>query len=144
MYQSKSVPVSAPAKNIVDTANSPGTFNLLLKNTTKLAAALAFVGLTVAGSPSHANDVQTEAVGYKDLDLTWTEGAAVLYGRIKTAAHHVCNSDGNGELRVIGETKACVNKAMADAITQVNHPMLTQYYFTRTGKTAPTFVAESR
>jgi UrcA family protein len=148
MDQLKTFSAAGPAKNIVDTAIAPGTFTNFvagLKDTRMLAAALVFVGLTIVASPSRANGVQTEAVSYKDLDLAWTEGAAVLYGRINAAAGNVCNSDGSHELREITEARACMDKAIADAVTQVNRPMLTHYYLAKIGKTAPapTVAAES-
>lgn len=146
MDQLKSVSVTQPANNIVDTAIARGAFNTLPKGSKRFAAALVVAGLAIIANPSHANDLQIEAVSYRDLNLTWSEGASVLYGRIKAAAGRVCNSDGGRDLRAVDETKMCVDKAIADAVAQVNHPMLTDYYFARFGKIAPVpkIAAESR
>jgi len=104
-----------------------------------LIAALAFAGLTFATGPALAADVEvlSQAVKYGDLNLGHTAGAATLYGRIKSAAAHVCANDSSRELRVTSESRSCMKQAIARAVADVNQPQLTQYYLVKTGQAAP-------
>jgi UrcA family protein len=73
-------------------------------------------------------------VSFRDLNLSSTEGIAVLYKRIKRAAQEVCGDWDSTRLSQI-QSQSCVNDAVSRAIAQVNNPMLTSLYRTKTGKT---------
>lgn len=114
------------------------THNTLLSiRTLTLAAALGFAGLTFAAAPSLADEIPTQAVHYGDLNLERTQGAATLFGRIQSAARHVCANEGSRELRVTSASKTCIKEAIARAVADVNQPQLTQYYLVKTGQAAP-------
>jgi UrcA family protein len=68
------------------------------------------------------------------LNLNTPEGAAVLYGRIKTAANEVCGHWNNFDLSQIHAVQTCVSAAVSRAVAQVNSPMLTNIYNAKVGK----------
>jgi len=79
--------------------------------------------------------VATQRVSFKDLNLNSPEGAAVLYGRIKKAAYEVCGQWDNFNLSQLHAVEHCINDAVSRAVAQVNSPMLTNLYNTKTGRT---------
>lgn len=90
---------------------------------------------TLLGSYSSANAatggldaVPTRVVKYGDLDLAHNDGAAVLYARIRTAAHQVCEPLAQAALPSIIEVNHCIADAIHDAVTDVDAPLLTDYY----------------
>ena len=99
-------------------------------NSLNIKKALSVLVIGVALAPaanalveSHGNRVST--IKYAELNLNSTQGIEVLYNRIKTAASNVCRAD---DLRVPGaarDSKQCRDKAVDDAVKQINHPELT-------------------
>jgi UrcA family protein len=75
-----------------------------------------------------------KVVRFKDLNLNSPEGVAVLYGRIKSAAYDVCGSPDRYDLSQF-KLQICVKDAVSRAIVQVNNPLLTSLYESKTGKT---------
>ena len=75
-----------------------------------------------------------KVVSFKDLNLSNTEGAAVLYGRIKSAANEVCGKRDRFELSQSRTIQICINDAVSRAVAQINSPMLTSLYNAKTGK----------
>lgn len=73
------------------------------------------------------DDNPSRVVKFADLDLTHSQGAAVLYARIKSAARAVCLPEYNWvtEMRAISDQ--CREQAVARAV-DVNAPALTIYY----------------
>ena len=105
---------------------------------------IAYLGATLVFSlVSHAAfatsdsdaDVRRRVVRYADLDITHTEGAAVLYTRIAHAAREVCEADPSfAELRSVwpdAEARKCQAQAIARGVGEVNAPALTAYYQTK-------------
>lgn len=93
------------------------------------------IALTLASSlPAFADDTvdgpepKQLTVSYAGLDLGTQQGVARLYTRIWAAAHNVCR---NLETREPGprfaQWRKCINTAIADAVADVNAPMLTAY-----------------
>ena len=101
----------------------------------KAVLAAAFLGLSCtalnataqAGEPAVAEvrELVTYPVGYSDLDMTKMKGAKLLYLRIHHAAEALCESAATWGKK---EGKACVRKAVDDAVARVDVPLLTQYY----------------
>jgi UrcA family protein len=109
--------------------------------------ALARAGITAAFALSTCLIAHTAAakdngdlvevtVSYADLDLSKPAGAQALYKRIRRAARQVCTP------RVVispihagPRFRTCYDEAMANAIAQVNRPVLTALYKEKT-KTA--------
>jgi UrcA family protein len=87
-------------------------------------AASAITSLALAAEP------QTTVVKYADLDLNRSEGAAVLYQRLLTAARTVCypiSSDRKLEFKTQARYEACIAKAVDEAVAKVNRPALAEY-----------------
>lgn len=84
-----------------------------------LAAAL-LVGVARAG------EAPTKTVRYQDLNLNTDAGVQVLYKRIHGAATLVCGDYDAHDLVVARAHKACVDRAVQDAVAAVNNQMLTK------------------
>src|SRR5262245_34807306 len=79
--------------------------------------------------------IKTETVRYDDIRLISAVGAAVLYGRLNSAAERACG----GPLETVPlaqrvRFKQCVDEAVAKAVSDVNNPMLTWYQDSKRGK----------
>jgi UrcA family protein len=94
--------------------------------------------LVVVASPFASADtavtVKSEVVRYDDVRIISAVGAAVLYGRIHTAAERACGGPVDS-LQLAQKTrhKACVEEAVAKAVADVNNSMLTWYYDNKRG-----------
>jgi UrcA family protein len=96
---------------------------------------LAAGPMTWVATAAQADEaVPHKVVRFKDLNLSNTEGAAVLYGRIKSAANEVCGKRDRFELSQSRTIPICINDAVSRAVAQVNSPMLTSLYNAKTGK----------
>jgi UrcA family protein len=71
-------------------------------------------------------EVATKTVSYQDLNLNTQAGVQVLYKRIHGAANQVCGNFDARDLQVGRAHKACVDRAVADAVATVNNQMLTK------------------
>jgi UrcA family protein len=96
-----------------------------------------------AGEPD--TPVAHEVVSFKDLNLNTPAGVAVLYRRIKIAAHDVCADPYRYDLSEY-KLRPCIDDAVSRAIAQVNNPMLTSLYEAKPGKgdKKPTVLASAR
>ena len=115
------------------------------------ALRMAFVLFTFApilmlvNAAQAGEQVATQRVSFKDLNLNSPEGAAVAYGRIKTAANEVCGHWDNYNLSQIHALQTCISGAVSRAVAQVNSPTLTSLYNAKTGKADKKItLAESR
>jgi len=104
-------------------------------------------------SPAMANDaavvnVKTEVVRFDDLRLLSTVGAAVLYSRIERAADRACGGPSdNLQLAAQKRYRTCMDETVAKAVSDVNHPILNQFYESKRRNRAnnpPAAVAKSR
>ena len=85
-----------------------------------------------AGEPADAPP--HKVVSFKDLNLSTTEGAEVLYKRIKSAAIEVCGVSDSFDLARMYVPRICISEAVSRAVAQVNRPMLTSLHQAKTGK----------
>jgi len=91
-----------------------------------------------AGTPTDAADqLPTVHVSFAGLDLSSKAGAAILYQRIKGAAQQVCGSVDRRQLAQLARWSACYEKALADAVAQVNQPQVTALYRTQRHGSTP-------
>jgi UrcA family protein len=89
-------------------------------------AAFAVCTSLIAYSASAEPKVKTQAVSYADLDLSKPAGAQTLYKRIKAAARSVCGPvDQYTFVTAPSAFRECFDKAVADAVSQVDRPSLT-------------------
>lgn len=81
-------------------------------------SATMLVGVSHAASP---DSVPSRAVSYQGLDLNSNAGLQTLYRRIHFAADRVCGQVDARELARMQVKKACVDRAVSDAIATVIH-----------------------
>ena len=109
-----------------------------VRTMTICAAAIMGLGATHASAAGAANDasvsdgVRAYIVRFHDLDLARIEGATALYGRLRAAAYRVCDPLQSREMGIAAKYRACMDKAIADAVAKVNRPLLSQYHQLRT------------
>ena len=93
---------------------------------------LSLVSHAAIANPGSDPDVRQRVVRFADLDITRTEGVAVLYSRIANAARVVCEPEsGMNEQRSLwldAEDRKCQTQAIARGVDDVNAPALTSYY----------------
>jgi UrcA family protein len=95
------------------------------------AALAACTALGAVGSAHAAADSPALKVRYSDLNLSTEQGSLVLYGRIVAAAHQVCAVDDIRDLKAVRAANACREQAIAQAVRDVNSPMLASVYAAR-------------
>ena len=96
------------------------------------AVSLAVVLACVFGASSAFADdqVRTETVKFQDLNVGSTAGVETLYGRIHAAAKRVCSESDRMQQQ---RASACAKKAEAQAVENLNLPLLTAYHRAKTG-----------
>jgi UrcA family protein len=97
--------------------------------------------LAAASVPAFAN-ARVSVVHFGDLDLSHRTGAAVLYARIRSAADRVCTPLLATDLEAIAVAKRCKQQAIAQAVADVNKPLLWSYHLEQTGQSIG--IAQSR
>jgi len=95
-----------------------------------LSAAMLLACVWAVSTAFAGDQVRSETVKFRDLNVNTPEGVQTLYGRIHAAAWHVCMS--TDPIYQLG-TSDCAKKAEAQAIATVNLPQLTAFYRTKTG-----------
>ena len=101
-----------------------------LKNRYTFAAILCTtLGLGLVAS-ANATDLTGPdiTVRYENPALETVQGAAQLLKRIEAASNRVCGRLDHGNLASRANAQACSRKLTADAVGQVNHPMLFAAY----------------
>jgi UrcA family protein len=97
---------------------------------TAISCVMSAAALCAALSTSvKAEDAPSKTVRFSDLDITKSDGAKVLYSRIRAAARDVCELSTGTDPILRGATKACIEKAVDKAVKDVNAPMLTYLRF---------------
>ncbi len=100
-----------------------------------LSASCCFLAFELSGCVSGAaqnlpnsEGVLQKSVSYVGLDLNSVTGAQVLLRRLKSAAEQVCEPlEGHGLVQRY-HWRECYERALADAVRQVNHPQVTMLY----------------
>ncbi len=91
------------------------------------------LGLGYQANAAPSQDLPSVIVQLADLDLTHSDGVAVLYRRLKVAAQTVCASlDGRGFWRKT-RYEMCWHSALSTAVAKVDQPALTAYYRAKIG-----------
>jgi UrcA family protein len=118
--------------------------------TISFAATMAFNAASastdgVSNIQPMANEYLTHVVQFSDLDVSKIEGAKTLYARLRYAAKAVCMPLESAGLWGDAQHRACMDKAIADAVANVNRPVLSQYHQLRTkgNKAGPVQLAKS-
>jgi UrcA family protein len=136
--------------------DSPAQINYLSQETSMITTntdnrfrgliAAALIGVffsSLVALPASADGIEPPhvTVKYGDLDISRSQGANALYGRLHMAAEIVCTTIVGSDLSARMHLDACVNKAVADAVTEVNQPALLAIYNAKTAKAQPIRVA---
>src|SRR5262249_10399325 len=101
----------------------------------RLTTTMMIFGLGLISQLAQADapqDVPRVTVHFAELDLTRSEGAAVLYERLASAARTVCNSLDGRDLASQMRFRSCVATPIGSAVGKVDRSALTAYYKTRT------------
>jgi UrcA family protein len=72
-------------------------------------------------------------VKFGDLDISTSQGAAALYGRIHGAAVEVCSRMYVTEEAYKWHKNACLQKVIGDAVIKVNRPALSAVFASKFG-----------
>ena len=103
---------------------------------TLIASTVAVVatglGLASAGASARFSEhegLRQQAVRYNVADLKTREGADAMYSRLRRAAEIVCGGLEAEQFVKIGrDYRACRAETLANAVQEVNRPLLTQVY----------------
>lgn len=109
--------------------NTQSTYRTAFLSAALSTLALIGTAQVLAGELSTTRSIR---VGYADLDIASSAGAASLYRRIKGAARDVCGYQGHS-LVEIKQWQLCVQGAVADAVATVNSPLLTAMHSSKDG-----------
>ena len=100
----------------------------------RITTTIMIFGLGLTFQLAHAappQDAHFIGVRFADLDLTGSEGAAVLYQRIEAAAKTVCASLDGRDLASQMRFRGCSETAIGSAVAKVDRPILTAYHKAR-------------
>jgi UrcA family protein len=99
---------------------------------TVLGCVIASGFAAIPAAEAESFDALQVKVTFADLDVTHPQGAAVLYRRIKAAAETVCSPYWATGFAARADVYDCVRSAIAEAVTAVNQPALSQVYGAKT------------
>jgi UrcA family protein len=101
-----------------------------LQNLIATAALSALAsGLSAGAAAADSPRTPTAIVKYGDLNVSTAEGATELYGRIRSAAMHVCSSFNRPlDLNSQALKADCIGQAIANGVAAVNEPALFMVY----------------
>ena len=94
--------------------------------TTMMISALVLGSQLANAAPPQ--DPPTVIVRFADLDLSHSQGVAVLYQRLKGAAETVCVPQNGRDLGSLARYKTCWQSALGTAVDKVDRPTVTAYY----------------
>ena len=92
-----------------------------------IAALAGGLAVSHAGAAEPTLVARSVVVRFTDLDLSQPRDAQTLYNRLHAAARQVCNDEGGGmqDLERLRQYKDCVDRAMANAVTDVGSTRVT-------------------
>jgi UrcA family protein len=102
------------------------------------STAMLLACMLVVSNASADDQVRTETVTFRDLNVDATADVNTLYDRIHSAAERVCFQP-DPRLQLLAS--ACARRAEAQAVERVNLPLLTAYYQFKTGRHTQTLSA---
>jgi len=107
-----------------------------------IALGLSNSAPVVAGEVTVSDDgTPTVEVQYSGIALSTSTGATLLYHQLKNAAAQVCRSLEGRALSLQVQRQRCYNKALSDAVVDVNRPLLTALYQRQFPGLSPTALA---
>jgi len=128
----------------MNTKHPPAHLRALIVTAALGAVTTGFAAIAAAQDSANVRgDQVSEQVSYGDLNLSRHAGATTLYHRIVTAAHDVCDEPYD-TLATRAEARACLDKAIADAVMTSGHPELIAVYNSSKGHTPPITLAAAQ
>lgn len=88
-------------------------------------------------SAADPTDAPKAIVKYGDLDISTSQGAVVLYSRIRSASEGLCAPLDGRDLVSKFHVKACVQQGIEGAVAKVNRPALSALYAAKYGVQQP-------
>jgi len=103
-------------------------------------------GFSAVAAAADSPHTPTAIVKYGDLNVSTAQGATELYGRIRSAATHVCSSfDRPLDLNSQALRADCIGQAIANGVAALNEPALFVVYKANGGTPSPgTLVSQRR
>lgn len=100
-----------------------------------LCLAAVSSGAAYAALPLHSQtrvmETHTYRVRFADLDLSRPDDVAVLYARLRRAAHIVCEPLPSNAPDDSRQYQSCIDTAITDAVRRVNRPLLSELFANR-------------
>jgi UrcA family protein len=107
-----------------------------------MGIALANSAVLVAGELTlSADGIPTVKVDYSGIDLSTDKGATLLYHQLSHAAAQVCSGWEGRQLSLLSQRQRCYDKALSDAVIQVNKPLVAELHQRQSSRLSPTLVA---
>jgi UrcA family protein len=130
----------AALRNVSIPRNSPDEWKELsdmcalekLKTVVPCAVVVLLLSPLSAFAAEQGEPAPQRVVRFADLNLDRGKDTAVLYSRIRAAAREVCGPVETLSVKLLEQTYECRHKAIAHAVLEVNSPLLTNYYQTKT------------
>ena len=107
-----------------------------------VALVFAAQGAMAADSVNVSYTQLRETVSFADLDINKVEGAQALYSRLNRAAKIVCAPLQDRALHRRLAHRGCVSEAIANAVGDVNQPLLTEHHKSRGVDSSSAIVAK--
>lgn len=106
-----------------------------MKHAKTLITAIAVAGLIAMPSHAGATDApKQKEVSIAGYDLTTDEGAEMVLIKIEQAAERVCDfSTSRRDLKSVQFEKKCVAEAVANAVTALDAPRVSEIYTSKLG-----------
>jgi UrcA family protein len=114
----------------------------IISTATRALTLCVAVSLTFGAVVASAGDLSTEltatgvrrsyVVRFPELDLSKIEGVAALYSRLRSAARIVCEPGGDELFASPLPDRACIARAVDDAVAKINRPLLTHFHQVQT------------
>ena len=119
----------------------PVTSTRIASFVTRSAAGAAALGLVVGLAPAAPARADTGAalsrtVSFGDLNFQRHQGIERLYARIRGAAKDVCRPAEGKSLKQRAQWSACFERAVGNAVAEVDLPNLTEHHIARTRKSS--------
>ena len=108
-----------------------------------ILSALAFSFATASRADDGTAPPQV-IVKFGDLNVSTSQGAAALYGRIHSAAVDVCSHMYVSEEAYKWHKYACLQKVIGDAVIKVNRAALSAVYASKFGLSPPMVLAAAQ
>jgi UrcA family protein len=105
-----------------------------------ILSALAFSFATVSSADERITPPQV-IVKFADLNVSTSQGAVALYGRINIAAVDVCSRMYASTEAYRRHKDACLQEVIADAVIRVNQPALSAVFASKYGMPQPVVLA---